>query len=158
MKLVTKATATRRAVFTTGLISVLLFSGVGYYLINRSSAAITATSVCGSGYNVVKTNYTGYGRIYILQNTNVKKFCAVYMATGSAYGVSKTMKVQAYLNHYSGTGVASYTQNSGSFKYYAGPVYVRYGGVSKSVWPTITAKGNMTYKNQNWPINITYVR
>jgi hypothetical protein len=146
MKLVNKATATRRAVFTTGLVGVLLFSGVGYYVVNRSSAAVTAASVCGGGYSVIKSDTQGlYVNYYLLKNTTAKKFCAVTLSKGSAYGVSKPMLVDAYLRNKSTGSWSREAKNSGSFKYYAGPVYVSYDGVSGQKWEMWVQYGQ-TYK------------
>ena len=41
-KLLNKATASRRAVFVTGLVGVLFFGGVGAYIVDRSSASVSS--------------------------------------------------------------------------------------------------------------------
>lgn len=118
------------------LIAVLVIAGIagfGGWRVYSSSAA-TPASICGAGYQVVKqgrlsTSERSYPAVtYILKNTNKKMACAVMMSTGSAYGVSKKMSLKIYIASHYGDVVRSGGSDSGSFKYYAGPVYVSYAG------------------------------
>ncbi len=67
-KLVKKATSTQRAMFVTGLIGILIFSGIGAFVIERSSAAVSP---------VAKEDcYSYLGRMW--KNGSCSKTCSTY--------------------------------------------------------------------------------
>lgn len=87
----------------------------------------TPQQVCnsgsGGGYVVQRSvSFTG-GRVYQLYSSSTKKNCAVTMKTAN---VGKGTSVWVRLQEQSGGEVGS---DSGTFKYYAGPVYVSASGI-----------------------------
>ncbi|SPL95188.1 unnamed protein product [[Actinomadura] parvosata subsp. kistnae] len=77
----------------------------------------TPTQVCGSGYSVQRSSSFSGGVTYQLWNNSTGQNCAVTMKTanvGKSSPVSVTLEAQ-------GGGTDS---DSGSYEYYAGPVYV----------------------------------
>lgn len=126
---------------------VMTFGGVGTYVISRSSAAVSPASICGSGYSVVKSNTQDTKvKYYILKNTSTKKFCVLTVSAGKAYGVSKQMSAKGYLKNKVTGEQYRFAEEVGSFKYYAGPKYVSYGGVSGKNWE-MRSQGGMRYDN-----------
>ncbi|MBE1532858.1 hypothetical protein [Actinomadura algeriensis] len=86
----------------------------------------TPQQVCnagsGGGYQVQRSSAFSGGRTYQLYSASTKKNCAVTMKTA---GVGTGTKVWVRLAEQTGGEVAS---DSGTFKYYAGPVYVHAPG------------------------------
>lgn len=135
-KLVKKATSTRRAIFITGLAGILVFSGIGAYLIEKSSALTADASTCGAGF--IKY-YTGQAinpsngralaskRLYFKQTSgDTYRLCAVYTSLDNANGVAKPMSVSWYPGGQS---------DSGQYKHYAGPVYATVKAQSNGIVP-----------------------
>jgi hypothetical protein len=87
----------------------------------------TPAQVCnagpGSGYAVQRSVSFSGGRVYQLYSAGTKKNCAVTMKTAN---VGKGTSVWVRLVEQTGGEVGS---DSGTFKYYAGPVYVSAPGV-----------------------------
>ncbi|KAB2385924.1 NHL repeat-containing protein [Actinomadura montaniterrae] len=87
----------------------------------------TPQQVCnaasGGGYKVQRSTAFSGGRVYLLYSAGTKKNCAVTMKT-TKIGTGTSVKVR--LEEKSGGEVG---QDSGTFKYYAGPVYVTAPGV-----------------------------
>jgi hypothetical protein len=87
----------------------------------------TAEQVCnagsGGGYRVQRSSSFAGGRIYQLYSSSTRKNCAVTMKTAN---VGRGTNVWVRLQERTGGEVAT---DSGTFKYYAGPVYVRAPGV-----------------------------
>jgi len=144
-------------VLILALVVVAVIGGIGSYIyLRKSSAAVSPAAVCGSGYSIVKSSSTGRSILYVLKNAGAKKFCVINLATGTAYGTSKPMLAVGFLQNKT-TGIQkNYAQNNGTFKYYAGPVYVSYNGYSSSKW-FMGAKGDMYISNFNYRSSINYV-
>jgi len=87
----------------------------------------TPTQVCnsgsGGGYKVQRSSSFKGGRIYQLYSATTKKNCAVTMKTAD---VGKGTNVWVRLEEQRGGEVAT---DRGTFKYYAGQVYVHAPGV-----------------------------
>ncbi|POM27279.1 Serine/threonine-protein kinase AfsK [Actinomadura rubteroloni] len=88
----------------------------------------TARQACGSGYGVLRTMAVSGGTAYLLYSSATGKNCAVTMKTSS---VGKKSPVSVWLQKQGGSQVT----DSGSYAWYAGPVYVaaknvcvRFGG------------------------------
>ncbi|WP_233509956.1 protein kinase domain-containing protein [Actinomadura craniellae] len=81
----------------------------------------TAQQVCGGGYYVQRSSAFSGGRTYQLYNTSTKNNCVVTLKT---VDVGRPTRVWAKLEAQGG-GTRS---DSGSFSYYAGPVYVEAPG------------------------------
>ncbi|MFF0522911.1 serine/threonine protein kinase [Actinomadura nitritigenes] len=82
----------------------------------------TPQQACGSGYNVQRSVSGSGGTAYLLYSNSTKKNCAVTMKTknvGKASAVSVWLQAQG----------RSRTGDSGSYAWYAGPVYVSAPGV-----------------------------
>ncbi|HWT55716.1 MAG TPA: hypothetical protein VN031_01640 [Candidatus Microsaccharimonas sp.] len=146
------------------VITIAVIGGIGsYVMLRKSHADISAATVCGRGYTGFNNGAVGSqldhngkvgpARVYWLHNTTAQKICAVVISSGSAYGVSKPMKVSiTYTNPRTTTTVAS---NRGNFKYYAGPIYVstsnnacRYEGigVASMTWKGVVySEGPLIY-------------
>ncbi|WP_019634954.1 serine/threonine-protein kinase [Actinomadura atramentaria] len=95
----------------------------------------TPQAACGSGYGVLESMAVSGGRAYLLYSGSTGKNCAVTMKT---VNVGKASPVSVWLVKRGGSKVA----DSGSFAWYAGPVYVsaknvcvQYGGNGRaSAW------------------------
>ncbi|WP_433462074.1 hypothetical protein [Spirillospora sp. CA-128828] len=92
-----------------------------------ASNPYTAVQVCnaggsGSGYKVQRSSSFSGGRIYQLYSATTKNNCAVTMKTAD---IGKGTNVWVRLQSQKGGKVAS---DNGTFKYYAGPVYVHAPG------------------------------
>ena len=89
----------------------------------------TPQQVCNSGgsgggdYTVQRSAAFSGGRVYQLYSRSTRRNCAVTMKTRN---VGKSTSVSVRLQEQSGGEVGS---DSGSFKYYAGPVYVHAPGI-----------------------------
>ncbi|MFC0041454.1 serine/threonine protein kinase [Actinomadura rayongensis] len=88
----------------------------------------TARQACGSGYGVLRTMAVSGGTAYLLYSSATGKNCAVTMKTSN---VGKKSPVSVWLQKQGGSQVT----DSGSYAWYAGPVYVaaknvcvRFGG------------------------------
>lgn len=137
---------------------VVVIGGAGSYVyLHKSSATIDGASVCGNGYkylySVGLATWVGSTPSYkpasvqVYKNTSVQKFCMLNMATGNAYGVVKPMSIKLNIeNAATHKVVVSGGSDSGNFKYYAGPVYVKYTGYTSSSYKTHVV-ASMTYKN-----------
>lgn len=115
---------------------VAVIGGIGTYLIVGSHADTpTPQSVCGGGYRLVATKDArqNTAKTELFVNTSAKKYCALFYATGT-YGISYSRGIEVDLLGTRGPNknliVRSGTKSDGKFKYYAGPVYVSYAGIS----------------------------
>ncbi len=77
----------------------------------------TATQVCGSGYYVQRSMAVAGGRVYQLYSNGTKKNCAVMLKSKN---VGRPTSVSVWIQAQGGSRVT----DSGSFSWYAGPVYV----------------------------------
>lgn len=139
--LLNKLGQSRKATVALTLVAILAFSGVGYYFVNKSSAA-TAGSLCGGSFNLVE-NQSIYkrgssveiGRLNLLKNGN--NFCAVLISKNGADGIRKPMKVQLGTPYRDGCSTSSDSGvsgqggaadirsarvDSGNYSEYAGPI------------------------------------
>jgi hypothetical protein len=82
----------------------------------------TPQQACGSGYRVQRSVSGSGGIAYLLYSNSTKKNCAVTMKTKN---VGKASAVSVWLQARGG----SRTADSGSYAWYAGPVYVSAPGV-----------------------------
>ncbi|MEU9024849.1 protein kinase [Actinomadura sp. NPDC048394] len=82
----------------------------------------TPQQACGSGYNVQRSVAGSGGTAYLLYSSSTQKNCAVTMKTKN---VGKASAVSVWLQAQGG----SRTGDSGSYAWYAGPVYVKAPGV-----------------------------
>ncbi|MFC5752888.1 YncE family protein [Actinomadura rugatobispora] len=82
----------------------------------------TPQQVCGSGYKVQRSSSFAGGHVYQLYSAATKNNCAVAMKTSS---IGTATPAWVRLESQRGAKVVS---DSGSFKYYAGPVYVNAPG------------------------------
>ncbi len=151
VRVINKIGQSRKLSIALGISAILVFSGIGTYMVNRSSAAVTAASVCGSGYTLVHkeqlqfVNVTAPSYLRLLKNESAQKYCAVNLSAGSAYGVAKPMSVSIVIEKPSSGGqvLRSGGNDSGAYKYYAGPVYVSYAGMRGQV---VAPYATMKYK------------
>ncbi|MFD0855747.1 hypothetical protein ACFQ07_26125, partial [Actinomadura adrarensis] len=77
----------------------------------------TPTQACGSGYYVQRSMAVSGGRVYQLYSSGTKKNCAVMM---KSVNVGRPSSVNVWIQPQGGSRVS----DSGSFSWYAGPVYV----------------------------------
>lgn len=133
------------------LIAVLVISGIagfGAWRVYQSQAAISAQALCGTGYSldsvkrvhtITGTYTTGPAELRVFRNGT--KLCGVLMSTGSAYGVSKYMEIEAYASR---NNVRK--TDKGDFRYYAGPVKIDQVSLSSSAYFNAVMKyGGKTY-------------
>ncbi|QKG22449.1 serine/threonine protein kinase [Actinomadura verrucosospora] len=96
--------------------------GGGTTPVNEPPNKYTPQQACGSGYNVQRSVAGSGGVAYLLYSNSTKKNCAVTMKTKN---VGKASAVSVWLQ----AKGRSRTGDSGSFAWYAGPVYVSAPGV-----------------------------
>lgn len=79
----------------------------------------TPAQVCGAGYSQIdqRTLTGGTAKIYLLYNGS--RNCVVTMKYGTGVGTAESMSAWVQVE-----GASSRQSDSGSYKYYAGPVYV----------------------------------
>ncbi|EFC81417.1 hypothetical protein FrEUN1fDRAFT_5469 [Parafrankia sp. EUN1f] len=77
----------------------------------------TATQVCGSGYSQIDRHSLGSAMIYLLYDGS--RNCVVTLKSGSGVGVAQAMGAWVQVE-----GSSTRQSDTGSFQYYAGPVYV----------------------------------
>jgi hypothetical protein len=140
------------------ILAVVLAIGAmgGIIMLRRSHAAIIGDGVCGSNYNLIDTKdmyFPGYSNpqatLKVYYNQGVYKKCALLQAKNAAYGVSKPMTVRADWNTRVGKSYSK--KDSGSYKYYAGPVYIDQSNIR-----SLTVKGTMTFKGTTKSVSIFY--
>ncbi|MEU9845051.1 hypothetical protein AB0C69_38235 [Actinomadura sp. NPDC048032] len=85
---------------------------------NPYTPAQVCNATAGGNYQVQRSSSFAGGRIYQLYSASTKKNCAVTMKTAD---IGKATNVWVRLQSQNGGKVAS---DNGSFKYYAGPVFV----------------------------------
>ena len=163
-QLIATATATRKSVFITGLIGVLLFSSVGYYVVNRSSAGTTA-SICGSGFRVIsQKNTEASSTVYLMVNTSTQVLCALHLSTGTKYNSLRTMEVNLRIvQKYDDSRPANSSRSDGPAPYYkyAGPLKLSYKGTSWAAQSNIdkyvvVVDGKASNKNVGSPNSTEY--
>jgi hypothetical protein len=153
------------------VVTIAVIGGIGSYVMLKRSHAdvLSGSAICGSGYaypspySLAVNNQStitnarsqqGPARVFVYQNKSAQKLCAVLQSTGTANGVSKTMGIKLQIRKSNGVVVGT-NSNSGTFKYYAGPVYVSYASTAGTKWRynlVVEATPTMVYKG------ITYDR
>ncbi|MCA9325260.1 hypothetical protein KDA23_04330 [Candidatus Saccharibacteria bacterium] len=140
------------------LVALVVASGVGYVgyrVTTQSGAATNYAAVCGSGYsrwgNFKATYEKGKakGEVLYFRNASKNKMCVINVARGESYGVAKPMNVNIYIakNDFTldgGKKVRNGGSDSGSYKYYAGPVYVSTAGYYNSKY-CLTMHAGLSY-------------
>jgi hypothetical protein len=129
------------------LVVVLTVGAVaGYMIKTRGHAAATGADICGASYGSTpyrsKDLYLGYSErqavLNVYYSKNPYKMCAVLLAKNKAYGAPKFMAVRVDWTTMSG---GPYTKkDAGTYKYYAGPLYVDQTNIR-----SMTAKGTMSF-------------
>jgi hypothetical protein len=143
MKLRGKSALACSAVGAAGMVALL---GAGPAQA-ATSQAWYAASICGSGYSPDATFGLQGGTVYVAYNGYTD--CAVNIKT---VDVGTPTDTWVYIG-YDGTGTGGYGGNqgdgmdSGSFSYYAGPVYVDAPGVCIEVAGGTTLSGDEKW----WP-------
>ncbi|MFI1567276.1 spore-associated protein A [Streptomyces sp. NPDC020490] len=101
--------------------AVLGLTTAGMALTVGTAEAASYNSACGSGYSVIDSMDVGEGNTFLTYNSSTGYNCVVT--------VSDTPGTAAYLDarlrlHSTSTSWAAGTVDDGSYKYYAGPIYV----------------------------------
>ncbi|WP_344282594.1 serine/threonine protein kinase [Actinomadura napierensis] len=96
--------------------------GGGSTTVNEPPNKYTPQQACGSGYNIQRSLAGSGGTAYLLYSSSSKQNCAVTMKTRN---VGKSSSVSVWLQAQGGSRKA----DSGSYAWYAGPVYVKAPGV-----------------------------
>ncbi|MDL4820362.1 serine/threonine protein kinase [Actinomadura opuntiae] len=96
--------------------------GGGTTTVNEPPNKYTPQQACGSGYNVQRSIAGSGGTAYLLYSSSTKQNCAVTMKTRN---VGKSSSVSVWLQAQGGARKG----DSGSYAWYAGPVYVKAPGV-----------------------------
>lgn len=122
-------------VLIMALIVVAVIGGIGSYIyLHKSSAAINVAGICGSAYSKfyksARVTYNGsYGPANLVVYHSGQyndDFCAMTVALSPAYGSAHTLTTIAQVWHVkqnsSTWSLVSSKKDSGSYKYYAGPV------------------------------------
>lgn len=76
------------------------------------------TNQCGSGYAVIDRGDTAHGTVFLTYNSSTKKNCVVTVF-GNSDGVRHFLRAWIAVS-----GSSKVYEDAGSYKYYAGPVYV----------------------------------
>ncbi|MCA9325261.1 hypothetical protein KDA23_04335 [Candidatus Saccharibacteria bacterium] len=130
------------------LVALVVASGVGYVgyrVTTQSGAAVSPATVCGSGYvvrnsKVLSNNTKVHATAYLLVNKSAKKICGLTVSTGKYYGVSRYLEVHtSFTKTTSGSNPVRYHDDAGSYKYYAGPVYSSYDGITDNLYAHVWA-------------------
>ncbi|MFS4106532.1 spore-associated protein A [Streptomyces sp. PD-S100-1] len=102
------------------LTSLVAFSGTASA---TGSANIAYNGACGSGYSVVnwKNMQYGLGTVYLTYSKSSGYNCAVTIQTEQKYAGQMMVEIRR-------TGSSSWIRDSGSYRVYAGPVYVSAAG------------------------------
>lgn len=89
----------------------------------EADAAGAYSSVCGRGFNLRHTQNGNGFRLMNYKNPNTGKGCA--LTINNNWGVRANLSVEAGRSYYSAGkgGFTSYGKDSGSYRYYAGPIY-----------------------------------
>ncbi|MGN9840137.1 hypothetical protein ACTMTI_18635 [Nonomuraea sp. H19] len=121
-------------------------AGMALAVTALAAPAEAAATVCGSSYTKVGSyaipqTGTRVGTLEVYYSSSTGKNCALAVGYGSTYGVKNTKAVYIGL---AGPGVPWADDNSGSFEYYAGPVYVSAPGKCIAVQGVIF-KGSTHY-------------
>lgn len=154
------------------VVVVVAIGGIGSYIYLRQSDA--AVAKCGSGYKLSyssQINPLGFyrnghevARLVIYKNKSARKICATLVSKNESDGVAKRMKISVTLEKkVASTSPQQYPWqiikghadvDSGTFKHFAGPVYVSYKGYAAKDQSKATVKkgfrisvyGEMKYK------------
>lgn len=144
------------------LIAIVVIGGIGAYIVTKPKAAVAITpeSICGPGY--VRSSYgmnkypNAKGNEYILINKKLEKACGVYMSIGPEYGKSKKMgvKINVVKSKSPNKVVVKGGIDQGTFKQYAGPVYVNYKGFGKKGYSISLSytQNNFKYSSTSYSI------
>lgn len=114
-------------VVLVGLAVVVGVSAIGYVVYTRSSAATSPAAVCGNGYTAYKSTALfgpdnnkrpDIGTLHILRKSTSNEiiYCGVVTSGSATEGKAKYMEVDA------GEALTIMDKDSGTYKYYAGPV------------------------------------
>ncbi len=115
----------------TVIIAVLCYALYSAQQDKQASAVGAAT--CGTGYyqadsapvrvNGAFNGATGPAKLVVYKhNSSTRKRCYLLIATGSAYGVVKRMRVDVY-DKTNPTAPRLIDTDTGEYRYYAGPIY-----------------------------------
>jgi hypothetical protein len=131
------------------------------------AAAVVGQKVCGPGFSWVTSSIGAHGKLMQYTNKSSKQVCAILMSTGKASGTAKKMTVTIKLTHDTdrngsptGNAVVRTKTDSGTYKYYAGPVYVSYKGLNikpGAVGPkaySIVMRSSLTYKGSTQQLSM----
>lgn len=99
-----------------------------------------AKEICGSGYvpkrGVRLRDSSGQLKkayIWVLKNSEVKKYCAVNVAFGRNYGITKERGAAIWISSLNSNGTKRSTvrekSDFGRYSYFAGPLKVDYGSI-----------------------------
>lgn len=119
-------------------------AGMALAVTAPAAPAEAAAGACGSSYTLVGSyaipqTGTRVGTLEVHYSSSTGKNCALAVGYGSTYGVKNTKAVYIGL---AGPGVPWADSNSGSFAYYAGPVYVSAPGKCIAVQGVIFKGGS----------------
>lgn len=145
-----------RSLVVMSAVGVLMAIGLASagFTSSADAATYTASGVCGSNFTHLWAkeqlhNGSNYGPAYLYVYSNGStKYCAVSIATGKAYGVSKPMSVVAKTVAYTNgpNEVVNKSSDSANYAYYAGPAKTttNYNVYNGKLGVKFT--GDMTYK------------
>ncbi|MFI5680896.1 spore-associated protein A [Streptomyces cellulosae] len=102
-------------------VAVLGLTIAGTVAATGSASAASYNSACGSGYSVIGSKDVGDGNAFITYNSSTGYNCVVTVSDtpGTAMYLDARLRI-----HRTDAVWKSSEMNAGTFKYYAGPVYV----------------------------------
>ncbi|MDN3023010.1 spore-associated protein A [Streptomyces sp. S.PB5] len=106
--------------------AVIGLTAAGTIAATGTASAATYTGTCGSGYSVIDTMDVGDGTAFLTYSGSSGKNCVVTVS--DTQGTPMVLGANLRLHRTDTVWKAGVEEDSGTFKYYAGPLYVSAAG------------------------------